>query len=363
MESNRIKRFLRSLRISNRNFSFSVRRYLTKKIRQDLIVLHDQSLREVQRTSDEVLKELQTIGGRLERALHESRAEIAELRTRIDRIENYSLVSAQRVAITCGHGEILVRTAVGFVLCSVDDHAVLAQLLEVGELEPGTRRLIERLVGPGDLYIDVGAHLGLHVLAAARAMKGHGKIIAFEPYGPTKSLLEKSVWVNGFSEITEIHQAAASARGGEQKLYLGTASSLHSLFSLEDPLGLSQSSIDVPVVRLCDVVKQGQSVKLLKIDAEGAEIDVLMGAESIIRNNPNIALVVEFGPSHLRRTAQSTERWFSAYANLGLVYRVINPSTGALEDWTQGQLERVNSANLLFARPECVAWASAETLA
>jgi FkbM family methyltransferase len=238
---------------------------------------------------------------------------------------------------------------------------VLAQLLEVGELEPGTRRLIERLVGPGDLYIDVGAHLGLHVLAAARAMKGHGKIIAFEPYEPTKRLLEKSVWVNGFSEITEIHRAAVSARGGDQKLYLGTASSHHSLFSLDNPVGLSQSSVDVPVVRLCDVVKQDQSVKLLKIDAEGAEIDVLEGAESVVRNNPNIALVVEFGPSHLRRTGQSTARWFSSFANLGLVYRVINPNTGRLEDWTQDQLENAQSANLLFARPESLAWASAET--
>ena len=70
------------------------------------------------------------------------------------------------------------------------------------------------------MFIDVGANIGLHTLAAARAMQGLGRIVAFEPCEPTKRLLEKTVGLNGFSGIVDIHQAAVSSRTGRQQLLL-----------------------------------------------------------------------------------------------------------------------------------------------
>ena len=278
------------------------------------------------------------------------------LMPRLDRIEQYSYATARRVAINCDSGEVLVRTEVGFVLCAATDHAMLACLVDTGELELGTRLLIQKFLRPGDVYVDVGANIGMHVLAAARTMQGQGKIIAFEPFEPTKRMLEKTVRMNGFSDITEIHQAAVSNVSGRQNLYLGVASGHHSLFKLDTPEDISKRPVEVALVRMDEVMPSNQKINLLKIDAEGAELDVIESSASLIRNNPDIALIVEFGPSHLRRTGHTPKQWLGTFTKLGLNYQVINVYSGVLEVWSIEQLEQVDSVNLFFSRDNSQAW-------
>jgi FkbM family methyltransferase len=342
-----------------------------ESIRQDILNTHALSLQEMLRSSAGTLQEVQAARESIRQdilnthalSLQEFRAQAANLFPRLDRIELYSVTTARRFAINCGQDEILVRTEVGYILCAATDHAVLACLIDTGELERGTRLLIQRFLSPGDVFVDVGANLGLHTLAAARAMQGRGKIIAFEPFEPTKRLLEKSVWMDGFSEITEIHQAAVSNKIGHQKLFLGASSGHHSLFPLDTPSGLSAKTVEVPLVRLDGIIHTGQKVNLIKIDVEGAELEVLDSAVSVIKHNPDIALIVEFGPSHLKRTGHSTEQWLSAFTGLGLIYRAINPDTGLLEDWSLDQLENTDSINLFFAHAGSQAWMKMEKTA
>ncbi|CAH2807025.1 MAG: hypothetical protein CBARDCOR_6406 [uncultured Caballeronia sp.] len=68
--------------------------------------------------------------------------------TRLDRIEHLGHIAARRIAVHGESGIVLVKTEVGYVLCSDSDHAMLACLLETGELEFGTRVLIERFLKP-----------------------------------------------------------------------------------------------------------------------------------------------------------------------------------------------------------------------
>jgi len=286
------------------------------------------------------------------------RQQFLTIQRQVDTVEQYSYASARRMAVACGPEEVLVRTSVGYVLCSSRDHAVLACLLDTGELERGTRLLIERIVKPGDVFIDVGANLGLHTLAAARAMHGRGRIIAFEPFGPTKCLLETNVRINGFSDIVEIHQSAVSSHAGHQQLYLGKTCGHHSLFPLEKHAAASEAPVSVPLVTLDAVMADHPTVNVVKIDAEGAELDVVEGGRNVIQQNPNIVLIVEFGLSHLRRTDQIIKNWFAHFESLGMVYKVINPDTGTLEDWSIDKLTRTESVNLLFARPQADVWLS-----
>jgi FkbM family methyltransferase len=312
----------------------------------------------------EILQGLQTgndaLAARLDRIEGLSQEILQELQTGNDalvRIEQYTSATARRIAINCDNGEVLVSTGVGFVICAADDPALLACLIDTGELELGTRILIQKLLKPGDVYVDVGANIGMHTLAAARAMQGRGKIIAFEPFEPTTRMLAKSLWMNGFSGIAEIHQVAVSNVTGRQNLYLGATSGHHSLFRLEDmPRGFSQEPVEVPLVRLDEIIPSDQMVDLLKIDAEGAELEVIEGGESLITSNPDIALIVEFGPSHLRRRGQTPKQWIEAFTKLGLNYRAINAYSGVLEVWPIERLERVESVNLFFSRDNSKAW-------
>jgi len=288
---------------------------------------------------------------------HQLEAHAASTFTRLDRIEHLGHIAARRTAVHAENGVVLVKAEVGYVLCSDSDHAVLACLLETGELEFGTRVLIERFLKPGDVFVDVGAHLGLMSLAAARALRGEGQIFAFEPFPQTRNLLERSVWINGLTPMIQIGAEAVSNISGETTLFLGANSGHHSIFALDLPAGYPPQQITVPTVTLDEALPSNQKVALIKIDAEGAEMRVIQGARSIDANNPDMAYIVEFGPSHLKRVGHSIEQWLAAFTDLGLTYKAISLETGALEDISVDQLAAADSVNLFFARPGSSAWA------
>jgi FkbM family methyltransferase len=283
-----------------------------------------------------------------------------EVQQRLQRIEQYSYSTARRVAINCGSDAVMIRTAVGYVLCPPADYPLIASLIETGDLEKGTRLLIEKLVRPRDVFVDVGANIGLHTLAAARAVNGMGRIIAFEPFRPTADLCRKSAWLNGFSEIVEIHQVAASDHSGRQRLYLGPTCGHHSLFELNERSDVGSPTVDVDLVTL-DEVLSGTRADLIKIDVEGAELEVIEGSRRTIDQNPEIALIVEFGPSHLRRRGHSTGEWLSRFEAFGMIYRAIDADSGSIEERSIEQLENAYSTNLIFSRPGSSIWQRAES--
>ncbi|MDF3081841.1 FkbM family methyltransferase [Burkholderia sola] len=318
-------------------------------LRQELIAAHQDTLESHSLTRLEAQQAVSETMQRLDEWF-------TNVNPKLDRIEIYGHATARRVAVNCGNGAVLVRTEAGFALCAENDHALLASLLETGELERGTRLLIEKFLEPGNCFIDVGANIGLHTLAAARSMQGQGKIIAFEPFGPTKALLERSVWMNGFSSLVEIHQAAVSNETGHHKLFLGATSGHHSLFPLDERTSTDTEPVEVSVVKIDDIVPATQKVDLLKIDAEGAELQVIESAAGLIERNAELAIIVEFGPAHLERTGIAPSDWLNAFAAQGLQYQAINSVSGKLEHWTMENLLACDSINLLFGRKDAGVW-------
>ena len=79
-------------------------------------------LHEIQRAHDSTLLEVQT---RADTTIQEIQTPSDRLAARLDRIEEFSTLTARRVAITCANGEALVRTEVGFVICPAADHTLL----------------------------------------------------------------------------------------------------------------------------------------------------------------------------------------------------------------------------------------------
>lgn len=274
----------------------------------------------------------------------------ADLTPRLERIEAYCYASARRFALNCGDDTVLVRTEAGYLLCAASDQAVLACLVDTGDLERGTRLLIQSILGPGDTFVDVGANVGMHTLAAAWAMQRQGRIYAFEPMPSTANLLARSLWLNNLSTIVTLERAAAFSQSGTRRLFLGASSGHHSLFPLSESPE-SESTVDVPLVRLDDVLRDVTRVDLIKLDVEGAELDALEGAVETIRRNPDIVLIVELGFSHLHRAGHSVEDWLRRFDDLGLEFRVIDPQTGKLTPMDRSRLEELPSLNLLFARP------------
>jgi FkbM family methyltransferase len=344
---------------------FRLRRFFLDELRRDLDNMHREALGEIRSASEQIFVGVQrrldatsvkisaeianSLGSLSQSPLTQSHEDSIAFNARLQRVEDYSALVARRFALSSG-SDVIVRTIVGYVLCPSTDHALVTSLIEAGELETGTRLLIERLLQPGDTFVDVGANVGLHTLAAARAMKGEGEIVAFEPFGPTKQLLDRTLWMNGFSSMTKVHEAAVSNSSGSAKLFLGPTSGHHSLTAIDVPDHLTETTAEVRMVTLDGILDGDKSVDLIKIDVEGAELEVIQGAQSIIANNPDIGLIVEFGPSHLKRAGHTSVGWISKFRDMGFDYMAIHPETGLLEYMSIEQMEAQESVNLFFAR-------------
>jgi FkbM family methyltransferase len=275
----------------------------------------------------------------------------------LTRILELSTVIATRVAIPLGNNELLIRAQVGYVLCTANDDALVTCLVDTGELERGTRLIIQKILRFDDSYVDVGANIGLHVLAAGHIIREEGSIIAIEPFPKTKALLERTIWLNGLFNMTTIHEVAVSNFSGKTKLFIGKTSGHHSLYPLDYNKGHAEHDyIDVDTVTLDEIVKPYPGFTLIKIDVEGEEVNVLQGMKRLLSTDNDVALIVEFGPSHLNRTGTEVTYWFAQFECFGFEHFAIDELTGEISKNTIEDLCQKESVNLLFVRQKSQIW-------
>jgi len=244
---------------------------------------------------------------------------------------------AESTAIRMRDGYILAPTALPTFV------TMLANATSRG-LEPGTGDVLRRLVQPGMVVADVGANIGLLTLIMAWAAGPAGKVIAFEPEAIPRANLEKMRHLNGLSWV-EVRDQAVGAQAGQLTFHVSDIIGHSSLYALPETEGSREIQVDV--VRL-DAVAQRMDV--VKIDVEGAELDVLAGMSGLIAKNKDLAIVAEFGPEHLKRVGQTPAQWFKAFADSGFKAYIIDEATGAAEPTNAKAAAKVVSANIAFVR-------------
>jgi FkbM family methyltransferase len=264
-----------------------------------------------------------------------------------ERVQDVALRT--RGAIVVDDSTFALRTLDGFVLVPRQDTLLLLMLLDAGPegLEPGTRRVLSKLLVPGTTFVDVGAHIGLLTLAGARAVGASGKVLAIEPVPLCFELLQRSLTINGLAERVEGKCQAVGAHHAHCKFFVRDVLGHSSLTRGEFAAG---DEIEVNVTSLDELVRPGQRVDLIKIDVEGAELEVLEGMTRIIAENPELSIIAEFGPSHLKAADVAPEKWLSAFLSRGFDPFVIDELSGECRLADLPKLKEVDSVNILFCR-------------
>ncbi|MEM1510251.1 MAG: FkbM family methyltransferase [Thermofilaceae archaeon] len=145
--------------------------------------------------------------------------------------------------------------------------------------------VIRRVLRSGDVFVDVGANVGYYTLLAAR--KGC-KVVAVEPVPQTLAVLRINLRLNRLEGlVTVVGKCAWSSRGHvklaiPQGKFFGLASTV---------LNRGKSAtVDIECVDLDSVLCSYSEVRLMKIDVEGAEYEVLKGADSALRKTDFIVV-------------------------------------------------------------------------
>jgi FkbM family methyltransferase len=146
-----------------------------------------------------------------------------------------------------------------------------------------TRELRERVAdGPDVVFFDVGANVGQTVTTIRRDYP-RAKIHAFEPSPSTFARLRDNV--GGHGDLTLV-QAALGATVGRMDLHENAQSDMSSFLPTDrDGWGevLAKTSVAVDTVDNYCAVHDIEAIDVLKIDAQGFDLEVLRGAENMLR--------------------------------------------------------------------------------
>jgi len=201
--------------------------------------------------------------------------------------------------------------------------------MATGEYEKQTTYLFEKILHPSMIVVDVGAHVGYFSLLAARNVGPEGKVFSFEPDPTNYELLLRNVNLNGYTNITPVNSAISDSTGLRTLFQTSLDSGRHSTYRH----GLPHSgSVKVKTWTLDDFLETQNwpNVDLVKMDVEGAEVDVLNGMSVLREKMPGIQLIVEFNPALLKNAGVESFAFLEKLMSMEFRIACINEQQGII---------------------------------
>jgi FkbM family methyltransferase len=166
----------------------------------------------------------------------------------------------------------------GPLLYNANDVYVGRSLQAYGEYNQIKLDLLLNLVGPGDVVVDVGAHVGAHTVALAQAVGKTGAVISVEPQRLLFQTMCGNAALNGLENVFALHAAVG------EKLDQIIVPTLN--FEVENnygavELGMYTEGEAVPLLPIDNLPLR--NCRLIAIDVEGMELDVLRGGAKMIQ--------------------------------------------------------------------------------
>ena len=147
----------------------------------------------------------------------------------------------------------------------------------------------------GMVAVDIGANVGYHTVLMADLVGQAGQVHAFEPNPRIAGLLRHSMELNGFARRVAVHAApAASSSGRLVRLSVPQGQPMNAHLGSDDRENEPGATVhEVRTVTLDDGLT-GQAADVIKIDAEGAELDIWRGMQATLARSRRISIVLEF---------------------------------------------------------------------
>jgi len=160
------------------------------------------------------------------------------------------------------------------------DYGISKELAIYRTHEPLATKILRKFIKNGMTIIDIGANIGYYVLLESLAVGPSGKIIAIEPDLINLKFLKLNVKKNCLENVF-IVSAALGDYNGIGKMYTSEFSNLHSLIATSR---VKLETVEVPVYTLDTLMeKMDFPVHLVRMDVEGYETNIIMGARQTLK--------------------------------------------------------------------------------
>ena len=172
------------------------------------------------------------------------------------------------------------------------DDWIQSQLYFLNEYEMPEIKALGRFLNDGDVFVDIGANIGLFTLNAANLVGESGNVIAFEPFKLNWNSLKKNVSMNRYSSV-KIENMAIGEKNGEISLYYDDSESNLGMVSFKEKGHSIKESIESITL---DTYIENQSITkidFIKLDIEGGEFNALKGMiETLNRFKPTLLIEI-----------------------------------------------------------------------
>jgi len=158
---------------------------------------------------------------------------------------------------------------------------------------------------PGHIFYDIGANVGFFTVIGARLVGPTGHVYAFEPVPENVAFVRKNVALNNFSNVT-VFERAVSQSSGKGELLVSHYSGGATLSPSDAPSDL-KGVIAVDLISIDELIAQQGLIPptVVKIDVEGAEMEVLKGMiQTIEKYRPIIIYELDDGDEQTFRRKQ-----------------------------------------------------------
>lgn len=187
---------------------------------------------------------------------------------------------------------LLVRLPSGSWWIAVNDFN--SDSIFTGDYEIGETKFVSNFLKEEMVVLDIGAHDGYYTLLASKKVGEKGKVIAFEPSPKERKLLHLNLKINMCKNV-KVESYALSSQVGESTFYVvvghDTGCNSLKLPRVSEPT----KEIKVSTTTLDDYLKGANinSVDFIKIDAEGAELEIFKGSKRFFEKSTHPIILCE----------------------------------------------------------------------
>ena len=215
----------------------------------------------------------------------------------------------------------------------------------------GIKKLLNDFLRPGDVFVDVGANIGYLSLIASSIVSKDGMVVAFEPDPRALICFRNNIALNDIDNIILIEKMCSNEEGKAKfslASHLGWSTATRNITSLDIVGEIEAKQCTLDNVFAGDLLNEN-TIRLIKIDAEGYEPYILEGAKAIIERNET-AFIIEINHERLIGDNRSIEDILKLFRDKNYCFYWINEKRGFINSLKEVEFERIVNLNNYYGR-------------
>lgn len=229
-----------------------------------------------------------------------------------------------------------INAAPGVVMKLLPTDVMHGLIAFTGVYEDELTTHISRKARQGGVLVDVGANAGYFSLIWA-SLNSSNKVLAFEASPRNIPILNENIEMNGLMDRIAVHAQALGKEQGTLPFDLGP----------EEQTGwggitldASETSVEVPVERLDSLIDDNTIIDVMKVDVEGADTWVIMGAEKLLEKKQIKVIYYEQNKTRLKQLGIKETDAAEYLAMFGYHARPVSPVSRDVVDWVAEPMVR-----------------------